>query len=296
MRQFYATVTLLCAVGIHGLRRGFNPPLTLEDRHQACKNICSRHGRMTAEERECMTSCRVKVDLGSEDANRLEDFAKENKTRLRRYEEHTGQNVKPCKPPANVEEVHFADVDLNNDKIVTRHELTAFTDMLCIPQDLANKMFDDADRNHDESVTTKEWNSSGEDTQIEYEVDKFADKHVEPKKEAPEDVARNALKDLVGEVKAPAFEDMDKDNDGKITEWELSSFFMWEAVRRNTQMDGRTRRHLQENVNKVMADKFKVLDKDGDHFLSREEYKARKSGENFGHEILEAVMAVSDAE
>jgi len=296
MTRFYAIFALVCIgfaaagrqkLGIHGLRE-FHTPLTLEERREACKNVCSRHGSLTAEERECVTECNVKVDLGSDNAERLRDFAKESPTRLRRYEETTGHDVKQCRPLAHVKTVYFADLDLNHDKYVSFQELTGFTDLLCIPEDTAKSMFDSSDIDHDGTITEKEWNSSGEDTAFEYEVDKFSDKHVEPPPEAPEDVARNALADLVGEVEAPPFETLDKNKDGMLDDWEMAGAFMGEIMQRNPQMSVSARRIAQDKIHSKLPEVFESLDKNHDHQLSPEEYEVKKKGGNFGHEILEA--------
>jgi len=298
MSGLYTILTLVCIgfaaagrlkLGIHG-----TPGLTLEERREACKNVCSRHGSLTAEERECITECNVKVDVASDDAHRLRDFAREHPTRLRRYEETTGQDVKQCRPMAHVETVSFGDLDLNRDKHVSLEEMKGFTDLLCIPEDTANSMFESADRNHDGMITEKEWNSSGEDTAFEYEVDKFADKHVEPPPEAPEDVARNALADLIGEVKAPPFETLDKNRDGLLDDWEMAGAFMGEIMQRNPQMSVKARKIVQDKIYTKIPAIFEALDKNHDHQLSPEEYEVKKKGEHFGHEIHEAAKASKD--
>jgi len=295
MSGFYVIVALVCVgfatagrekLGIHGIRE-FDAPLTLEERREACKNVCSRHGSMTAEERECQTECYTKADLASGDADRLKDFASEHPKRLRRFEEHTGQDVKQCRPLANVEAVYFDDLDLNHDARVSHQELMAFTDLLCIPQDVANDMFEGGDRNHDGLITEKEWNSSGEDTAFEYEVDKFSDKHVEPPKQAPEDVAKNALADLIGEVKAPPFETLDQNKDGMLDDYEMVGAFMREVMNRDPGMSVKARRIIQKKLYDKMPGIFESLDKNHDHQLSPEEYEAKKKGGDFGDEVLE---------
>jgi len=302
MSGFYAIFALVCIgfaaagrvkSGIHGLR-DFHTPLTLDERREACKNICNRHGTLTAEERECQTECYVKVDVASSDAHRLREFAGESPTRLRRYEKTTGHDVKQCRPLAHVEMVYFGDLDLNHDKQVSLQELKAFTDLLCIPEDTANSMFDAGDGNHDGMITEKEWNSSGEDTEFEYQVDKFSDKHVEPQPEPPEDVARNALADLIGEVKAPPFKSLDKNGDGVLNDWEMVGAFMREIMMRNPNMDVGARRIIQTRLFTKMPGIFEALDKNHDHRLSPEEYEVKKKGGDFGHEMLEAAETSKD--
>lgn len=302
MNGFYTILALVCIgfaaagrekLGIHGLRE-FHTPLTLEERREACKNVCSRHGSLTAEERECQTECYVKVDLGSSNAHRLREFARESPTRLRRYEETTGHDVKQCRPLAHVETVYFGDLDLNHDQHVSLQEVKAFTDLLCIPQDTANSMFAAGDGNHDGMITEKEWNSSGEDTAFEYEVDKFSDKHVELEPQAPEDVARNALADLIGEVKAPQFKTLDKNGDGMLDDWEMVGAFMGEIMSRNPHMEADARRIIQKKLYTKMPEIFEALDRNHDHQLSPEEYEVKKKGGNFGHEILEAAETSKD--
>lgn len=313
MSRFYAVLILVCVgfaaagrekLGAHGLLESRSDPspgeksggdgLTLDERRQACKNVCSRHGSMTSEERECQTRCRVKTDLGSEDAKRLNDFARESPKRLRRLEDTTGREVEPCSPMADVHTVHFADLDLNHDQHVSLQEVTAFTDLLCIDRDTAGRMFSSGDVNHDGIITEKEWNSSGEDTVFEYQVDKFADKHVEPQPEAPEDIARNALAELIGEVKAPPFETLDKNGDGRLDDWEMVGAFMTEIMNRDPQMSLKARRIIQNKLYDQMPGIFETLDKNHDHQLSPEEYEVKKKKQNFGNEILEAAHASTE--
>jgi len=235
----------------------------------------------------------VKVDLGSTNARRLRDFARESPTRLRRLQ-RIGHDVKQCRPLAHVETVDFSDLDLNHDQQVSLHEMTKFTDLLCIPRDTVNSMFASGDENHDGMITQKEWNTSGEDTAFEYEVDKFSDKHVEPVPDAPEDIARNALSNLVGEMKAPQFKTLDKNGDGMLDDWEMVGAFMGEIRSRNPRMKADARRSIKKKLCNEMPEIFEALDKNHDHLLSPEEYEAKKKGGDFGHEILEAAESSKD--
>jgi len=235
----------------------------------------------------------VKVDLGTSNAHRLRVFARESPTRLRRLQ-RTGHDVKQCRPLAHVETVQFSDLDLNHDQQVSLREMTTFTDLLCVPRDTVNSMFASGDGNHDGMITEKEWNSSGEDTAFEYEVDKFSDKHVEPEPDAPEDVARNALSNLVGEMEAPQFTTLDKNGDGMLEDWEMVGAFMGEIRSRNPRMKADAQRIIQKKLSTKMPGIFKALDKNHDHQLSPEEYGAKKKGRDFGHEILEAAESSKD--
>merc|ERR1719329_828658 len=78
----------------------------------------------------------------------------------------------------------------------------------CVPNELAHQIFDAADADFDETVTPAEYNTLGEDTEIENSLDKVVDKMTEGE-------------DQYEPVQMPAFRHVDGNGDGSLDNAEI---------------------------------------------------------------------------
>jgi len=260
----------------------------------SCEEMCSHSTGLGAD--TCVTECQTHTDVAEdedeslgdcvEDRSYNEPSGKGGEAMEEAYEQTYGSGTIPSCRPQFEGKVTFEDVDGNGDGIVTADEALAFGEKMCVSDEMTMQMFQMADANQDKQLTPEEYSSVGEESAAEEAMDKATDSVSEGDQE-------------YNEVKAPQFEEFDKDGDGLLNDDEVSKAIMFELSRR---FPGKSDEELMEIATDLYSEgklKFLVeIDSDGDGMVSKEEWEAPEEGtpENLGTEIAEAAAADENAE
>jgi len=280
-----------------------------------CEALCKADKGMDADPTDCLTECAVYTDLnthegddnyGKEDA--LEDVAADEsyneaggEEMAAKHEEMTGNEVSSCAPSVDVDkEPEMKDLDSNGDDSVTKDEAEAYGRKACVPDEVVDQIFEEADANQDDKVEESEFKDAGEDTQMEEAIDE----KLEGDKEGPEGPFTGDDENAV--VDAPPFDDFDKNQDAQLDADEVKDVMEMEAEKRTESNTA----HMPtgEDETKLVADAdtdgdgnpaeevIEKVDKDGDGKVSQTEYKEEgDGGSDMGEELSEAAGLKEDS-
>lgn len=255
------------------------------DPWKMCDELCKYDTGMDADHGVCVTDCRSYVDAGG-DIESLRSFVtdetynEQGGEKMEKYfETKTGMQVPDCKPTLDMNSdfgrKYFDLVDANNNGELTRDELNIWGKKACVPNEMAQQIFDFADANFDDRVTPAEYGSIGEDTDAEDVLDKYADKETKGE-------------DQYEPVQMPAFRHVDGNKDGQLDQVEIMDMFKREIKKRiptmaKADVDALAAEHQKE----LLKDMHKV-DTDADGKINEEEYKKAAGTKGMGEELAEA--------
>lgn len=253
------------------------------DPYQLCDDLCKYDTGMDADHGMCVTDCRLYADAGG-DVDSLRDFVADEtfneqggEAMEKHFESVTGKQIPDCEPTMELNpNVKFGVVDTDGDGFLTRKEVTQWGVKACVPDEIANQIFDAADSDFDNKVTAAEYRAVGEDTEIEHTLDQHADKLTEGE-------------DQYEPVQLPAFRHVDSDSNGKLDEKELLKMYRDEIRKRVPQPADLDDLGAGELEKEMLAD-MREADTDGDGFINQAEYGAVHAG-GMGEELSEAQAA-----
>eukprot|EP00928_Gymnodinium_smaydae_P054127 TRINITY_DN37952_c0_g1_i1.p1 TRINITY_DN37952_c0_g1~~TRINITY_DN37952_c0_g1_i1.p1 ORF type:complete len:612 (+),score=176.28 TRINITY_DN37952_c0_g1_i1:47-1837(+) len=228
----------------------------------SCEELCKEHSVDKSLQQNCIADCRVKTDLTheSEKARTVRRFAKKHGRALREaYEDVSGEEFAECHPTEkpNRIEVKFEDVDKNGDGHISSAEAVAFARSLCVPKATEQDIFQRSDVDRDGLLNKKEWVRAGEETVVEYEIERFADNT---------------------EDQVLDFDSMNVNKDDHLEDSELLNAFMKQVMSRYPDMTKEEKDIVMDSFSDDVAGIMLSADDNGDGLLSRAEYKALFDG------------------
>jgi len=151
----------------------------------------------------------------------------------------------------------------------------------CVPDEMAEQIFSEADLNQDKVIDKSEFKDAGEDTKNEDAMDKALEKVSEGD-------------DEYNSVQNPPLEEFDGNKDGALDNGEVKEVFQHELERRteHEKLPGDTMNDLEPNI----QDAIDKVDTNDDGEISGDEYVAKDEGTDLGSELKEAADADEDAE
>lgn len=252
------------------------------DPWKMCDELCKYDTGMDADHGVCVTDCRSYVDSGG-DIESLrafvtdETYNEQGGEKMEKYfETKTGMRIPDCKPTLDMKsDFGFDLVDANSNGELTRDELDKWGKKACVPNEMAQQLFDFADANFDDRVTPAEYGTLGEDTNVEDVLDKHADQSTKGE-------------DQYEPVQMPAFRHVDGNKDGQLDQVEIMDMFKREIKKRiptmaKADVDALAAEHQKE----LLKDMGKV-DTNADGKINEEEYKKAAASKGMGEELSEA--------
>lgn len=287
------TLFLGTAVSLSGvdakLRRG-EPAKPAWD-HPAntkCEELCKVDSGIDADARDCLTECASATDLTTHHLDQgFRNFAhdesyneKGGEKILEKHNEEATEEVAACTPTVDLEKVpQFTDLDTNGDGVIDYEESAVWGEKACIPDEMTEQVFSEADINQDKVIDEDEFKEAGEDSKNEEAMDKALEKVSEGD-------------DEYNSVQNPPIEEFDKNKDGALDESEAKDVFEHELERRtdNEDVPEETMKDLEPEV----QDAIDEVDTDDDGEISGAEYAAKDEGSDLGTEMKEAAEADED--
>jgi len=194
------------------------------------------------------------------------------------FEKKTGQDIPDCVVSLELDpNVDFKVVDFNNDGKLTREEMNQWGAKACVPDELAQQIFDAGDADFNGEVSPAEYNAIGEDTAVEKVIDTAADKETKGE-------------DQYEPVQLPAFRHIDGNSDGQLDKDEIMNIFKQEIKRRIPTMSDAAISSLAAEHQQELLKDMDTVDKNADGVLNEEEYQAMHQG-GMGEELAEAAAA-----
>jgi len=194
------------------------------------------------------------------------------------FEDTTGKSIPDCKPSLELDpNLDFKVVDFNSDGKLTRDEMNQWGEKACVPDELAQQIFDAGDADFNNEVSPDEYNAIGEDTDMENVIDKVADKTTEGE-------------DQYEPVQLPAFRHVDSNADGQLDKDEIMNIFKQEIKRRIPTMSDAAISSLAAEHQQELLKDMDTVDKNADGGLNEEEYQSMHQG-GMGEELSEAAAA-----
>lgn len=268
--------------GEHGM---FYPDRPAE---KTCEEICTEDKGM--DKATCDTECAVKTDLGThhmDDA--VEDVAADES-----YNEQGGNSIEDkveadhpvevldCAPEVDIEKTpELSDIDTKQDGVLDEEECKAWGKKACVPDEMTEQIFNQADANCDHVIDEEEFTEAGEDTAQEEALDEALEDHYEGD-------------DELNNVQAIPLEKLDENKDGALDPTEHKNGVKFEMERRE---EGRWSVPDEEVPEEASEEAFDTVDADGDGLITGDEYEApaEDGGSSLGEEIKEAAGADEDA-
>jgi Ca2+-binding EF-hand superfamily protein len=242
----------------------------------------------------CVTECAVQTDLQTHsldegvnhfvtDESYNEDSSGGDEMR-EAYNEDAPEEVPECAPEPGYEageKPAFTTLDTNGDGVIDPDEAFAFTEKACIPNEIGEQIFMEADLNQDKVISQEEFDAhGGEETKNEVAMDDALEEKFEGD-------------DETNTVQNPPLEEFDKDNSGDLDNEEATDMFEHEIERRTEHQDGTDK--VVEELKPEIDEAINEVDTNGDGNISGDEYVA-ESTEDAGmdDELQEAAAADED--
>jgi len=188
-------------------------------------------------------------------------------------------DVLDCTPTVDIDHPpKLKDLDWKQDGVIDAEEAHDWGHKACVPDEMTDQIFSEADSNQDQKITPEEYENSGEGTSHEEAIDKALEAHSEGD-------------DEYNRVHAPPLEEFDENNDGGLDDDEYKKAVKFEMERRN---EGRWDDKIPEGAAEEAMEK---VDTDNDGKVEGDEYvkPAADDGSDLGEEISEAAKADEDA-
>lgn len=289
----FTSLLLLTATLAAGTRK--QPPgeheMYYPDREaeKTCEEICVEDKGM--DKKTCDTECATSTDLATHHMDgAAEDFAadeayneKGGKAMEKKVEETTGEEVLDCAPQVDIEHApDLKELDTKQDGVIDKEEARDWGRKCCVPDEMTDQIFDQADADVNGEITEEEYESSGPDTAQEDAVDEALEEHYEGD-------------DEYNNVQAPKLEEFDENKDGSLDPAEHKDAVKFEMERRE---EGRWSVGDDEVPEEEAKEAFDEVDKNGDGKIEGDEYEepAEDGGSDMGEEMADAAEADEDAE
>jgi len=261
------------------------------DPRPACEELCAADKGMDADPTDCMTECAVYTDIQEEEEG-MQDFV-EDET----YNEDGGEKMEQvfndnlagevwgeekvgnCSPKIT-ESPTFEEVDSNGDGVIDEDESVRVGHKMCVPDEMVTQLFLDADKNQDKKLTKEEFESVGEDTQVEEAIDGAL------QNETQGDDEFNPVQSPTDEDGDKVIDVFDDNQDGTLDQNEFQDAAEFELHRRG--MDAEQSETALQNSEEHIQDAFEEIDRNHDNKLSSEEYGQEGEGNDMGDELEQA--------
>jgi len=253
-----------------------------------CEELCAKDRGLDAE--TCATECATHTDVATHHLNQgLEGMVRDeahNEKGGKKMEEKAEADlpvdVPDCTPMVDIDSPPKLDeIDYKRDGVIDQEEAREWGHKACVPDEMTDQIFSQADANQDDKISPEEYENSGEDTTHEEAIDKALEKHSEGD-------------DEYNGVQAPPLEEFDENNDGGLDKEEHEDAVKFEMERRG---EGRWSVDDSEVPEGAADDAFDKVDTDGDGQIEGDEYTEsdEDGGSDMGQEIKEAAAADEDA-
>lgn len=146
-----------------------------------CKKLCQEYSKDETYQRECITDCRVNVDLSDDKADSIRTFALTHSPAAQEaYEEAFDETMRECVPAFGADHFElipqdFDQVDFDHDGSISRFEALTLGRALCIPWSKMLSIIKKGDVDKDGKLCKKEWSNVGERFVIMFAIDRFAE-------------------------------------------------------------------------------------------------------------------------
>jgi len=255
---------------------------------KTCEELCKEDTGMDAD--TCVTECEVHTDLATHSMDHgVEDFAtdeayneKDGKKIEEKAEADHPVEVLDCAPEVDIDKAPtLEEIDTKQDGVIDEEEAKNWGHKACVPDEMTEQIFHQADKNVDHTIDAEEFARSGEDTVHEEAIDDALEKDSEGD-------------DEYNPVQTPPLEEFDDNNDGGLDKEEHSDAVDFEKERRD---EGRWSVSEGEIPDSATDEAFEKVDADGDGKIEGDEYIAEPEdgGSDMGEEIKEAAAADEDA-
>lgn len=282
------------------------------DPAEECAKVCSADSGIDADPEYCNNECAVYTDLtnhvkddgvGTKEAIKQfvgdESYNEKGGTKMEdQFEEEHGEEVLDCAPSVDVDkEPSMEDMDVNGDGVVSKEEAENYGHKACVPDEMTDQIFEEADVDQDDKVTKEEFAEAGEDTAAEEELDEALEGSDDgaPKGESPfEGDDEHAV------VDNQDFEEVDKNGDEVIDAGEFHDHAEFEAEKRtetnaaHVPVSGDETDMVADGAPAV-GEAMDKVDENGDDVLTKEEFESTEGGgSDLGEEIQEAAKQDED--
>jgi len=262
----------------------------LEEASAKCKELCKVDTGMDADARDCLTECATSTDLmthhldqGFEDFARDESYNEKGGNQIKElHNENATDEVPECAPTVDLTKVpQFGDLDTNGDGKIDFEESALWNEKACVPDEMAEQIFSEADLNQDKVIDEAEFKDAGEDTAMEEAMDKGLEEASEGD-------------DEYNSVQNPPLEEFDENKDGALDESEAKDVFEHEMHRRTEHEE--VPAEAEKDLEPEIKDAIDKVDTNDDGEISGDEYVAKNDdGSDLGQELSEAADADEDA-
>lgn len=257
---------------------------------KVCEELCKTDSGIDADKHDCLTECATHTDLQTHHINDGYDgFAtdeayneKGGKKMEEKAEADHPVDVLDCAPQVDIDHApKLTEIDTKQDGVIDQDEARTWGHKACVPDEMTDQIFSEADVNQDKVISSEEYEASGEGTAHEEAVDKALEEHSEGD-------------DEYNKVQAPPLEEFDENDDGGLDKEEHEDAVKFEMERRG---EGRWSVSDDEVPEGATKEAFDKVDTDGDGKIEGDEYTeaAADGGSDFGEEINEAAAADEDA-
>jgi len=198
---------------------------------EACAKLCKEDSGMDADEGDCMTECATHTDLLT---HRLKEGYK-SFTHDEAYNEQGGKKMEEkadadlgvdtpdCFPEVDIDHSpDLKELDTKQDGVIDQDEARAWGHKACVPDEMTDQIFSQADKNQDHKISEEEYTNSGENTANEQIIDKVLEK-------------KDQGDDEYNQVQAPPLEEFDHNKDGVLNtnEYKDAVKFGWGGALRD---------------------------------------------------------------
>jgi len=260
-----------------------------------CVELCKTDSGMDADSNDCLTECAVSTDLHTHHLDAgirhfVKDEAHNEKGGKKMQEAHNEKaplEVLGCTPEVDLKKApDFKDLDTNGDGVIDAEESLAWNEKACVPDEMSEQIFHQADTNQDKVIDKSEWKEAGEDTKHEQAMDKALEKVSEGD-------------DEYNPVQNPPFKEFDHNDDGALDESEQKDAFKHEVGRRSEHRYDAVDdlpKDAQKDLEPEVQDAIDTVDTDDDGKISEKEYTEKDGdGSDLGQEYKEAADADEDS-
>lgn len=258
---------------------------------KTCEDLCKTDSGIDADLQDCLTECAVHTDLATHHMNDgIMEFGEDEsynekggKKMEKKAEADHPVEILDCTPEVDMSQPpNLKDIDSKKDGVIDEDEAKEWGHKACVPDEMTEQIFHEADRNADHVITEDEFTDAGEETVQEEAVDKALEEHSEGD-------------DEYNSVQAPPLNEFDENKDGGLDEAEHKKAVKFEMERRG---EGRWSVKNEEVPEQETKEAFDKVDADDDGQIEGNEYteEADGGGSDMGEEIIEAAKADEEKE
>eukprot|EP00746_Dinoflagellata_sp_MGD_P161688 gnl/MRDRNA2_/MRDRNA2_88925_c0_seq1.p1 gnl/MRDRNA2_/MRDRNA2_88925_c0~~gnl/MRDRNA2_/MRDRNA2_88925_c0_seq1.p1 ORF type:complete len:410 (-),score=127.04 gnl/MRDRNA2_/MRDRNA2_88925_c0_seq1:35-1264(-) len=255
----------------------------------SCVELCKHDTGTDAD--TCMTECAVSTDLETHHLDEgLDNFVTDEAhnevggdAMREAHNEKAPEEVPECAPEPGYgadTKPEWETLDTNGDGVIDADEAFTFCEKACIPDELGQQLFSEADLNQDKVIDKDEFDAAGEDTKNEEAMDEVLEDKFEGDDES-------------NTVQNPDLEEFDKDDSGDLDKNEVNDMYEHQVEQRTEHAPGaeETVEELQPEIDEAVAE----VDTNGDGKISGDEFVADSDGgSDLGGELQEAADAEED--